>query len=149
MKTSLKPGAMPRAKVGDFENALALLVATGADKSTKAYLTQLHEATAAYDKAKDDAQAAERKVTTRESEAQAAEADATRARQALADETATARDELGPVRLTVQLSHALQGRDLEGQEASHHREQNEGADEHQGGLPVVTHRLPFGFGGGL
>ncbi len=95
MKTSLKPGAMPRAKVGDFENALALLVATGADKATKAYLTQLHEATAAYDKAKDDAQAAERKVTTRESEAQAAEADATRARQALADETATARDELG------------------------------------------------------
>ena len=95
MKTSLKPGAMPRAKVGDFENALALLVATGADKSTKAYLTQLHEATAAYDTAKDDAQAAERKVTTRESEAQAAEADATHARQALADETAAARDELG------------------------------------------------------
>ncbi len=94
MKTSLKPGAMPRAKVGDFENALALLVATGADKSTKAYLTQLHEATAAYDKAKDDAQAAERKVTTRESEAQIAEANATRARQALADETAAARAEL-------------------------------------------------------
>ncbi len=41
MKQLLKPGLMPRAKVGDFENALALLVATGADKSTKAYLTQL------------------------------------------------------------------------------------------------------------
>ena len=95
MKQLLKPGAMPRAKVGDFENALALLVATGADKGTKAYLTQLHEATAAYDKARDDAQAAERKVTARESEAQAAEAAAIRARQALADETALARTELG------------------------------------------------------
>ena len=95
MKHLLKPGSMPRAKVGDFENALALLVATGADKSTKAYLTELHEATTAYDTAREAAQAAERKVTTRESAAQAAEADATRARQALADETATARTELG------------------------------------------------------
>ncbi len=95
MKTSLKPGAMPRAKVGDFENALALLVATGADKSTKAYLTQLHEATAAYDKARDDAEVAERKVTTREEAAREAEANATHARQTLADETSSAREELG------------------------------------------------------
>ncbi len=101
MKTMLKPGAMPRAKVGDFENALALLVATGADKSTKAYLTQLHEATAAYDKAKDDAQAAERKVTARETEAQTAEAAATLQRQALADETAAARAELGDREIAV------------------------------------------------
>ena len=95
MKTLLKPGSMPRAKVGDFENALALLVATGADKSTKAYLTELHEATTAYDKAREAAEAAERKVTTRESAAQAAEADAIRARQLLADETAKARADLG------------------------------------------------------
>ena len=101
MKPLLKPGLMPRARVGDFENALALLVATGADKATKAYLTQLHEATAAYDKARDDAQAAERKVTTREAEAQTAEADATRARQALADETAAARADLGQREVAV------------------------------------------------
>ncbi len=101
MKQLLKPGLMPRAKVGDFENALALLVATGADKSTKAYLGELHAATAAYDKAKDDAQAAERKVTTRESEAQAAEADATLARQLLADETAAATAALGEREIAV------------------------------------------------
>ena len=95
MKHLLKPGAMPRAKVGDFENALVLLVATGADKSTKAYLTQLHEATAAYDKAREAAEAAERKVTAREEAAREAEADAIRARQLLADETAKAREELG------------------------------------------------------
>ena len=92
---------MTRARVGDFENALALLLATGADKGTKAYLGELHEATAAYDKAKDDAQAAERKVTTREAEAQTAEANATRARQALADETANARTELGAREVAV------------------------------------------------
>ncbi len=117
MKQLLRPGAMPRAKVGDFENALALLVATGADKSTKAYLTQLHEATAAYDKARDDAQAAERKVTTRESEAQAAEADAIRARQALADETATARAELGQRETAVAERERLAGECETSQEA--------------------------------
>ncbi len=117
MRQLLKPGAMPRAKVGDFENALALLVATGADKSTKAYLTQLHEATAAYDKARDDAQAAERKVTTRESEAQAAEADAIRARQTLADETAAATAALGQRETAVAERERLAGEAETSQEA--------------------------------
>ncbi len=101
MKQLLRPGAMPRAKVGDFENALALLVATGADKGTKAYLGELREATTAYDKSRDEARAAELKVEARESEAQTAEASATRARQALADETAGARTELGNREMAV------------------------------------------------
>ena len=91
MKTlGMAGSAMPRAKAGDYDKALALLAATGADKGTKAYLTELRDATTAHDKAREDAEAAERKAADREKAAQAAEAEATRARQALADESAEA-----------------------------------------------------------
>lgn len=95
MKHLLKPGSMPRAKVGDFENALALLAAMADVKVTKKSLTEHKDATATYDKARDGAEAAERNAAKRDSEAREAEADAIRARQILADETATAHAELG------------------------------------------------------
>ena len=87
--------AMPRAKPGDHERALALLAATADAKVTKARLLELRDATAAHDKSREEAEAATAKAKQRESEAQAAEADAIRARQALADDSAKARDELG------------------------------------------------------
>ena len=96
MKTlGMAGSAMPRAKPGDFEKALALMAATGADKATKAYLTELRDATLAHDKAREDAEAATAKAKQRESEAQAAEAAATGTRQALADESAEAQAALG------------------------------------------------------
>ena len=82
--------AMPRPKPGDYDIALSLVTAFGDDKAVKATLTELREATLAYDKARDDAQAAERKAAERDKAAHRAELDATVARQALADESAEA-----------------------------------------------------------
>ena len=95
MKLGFKPGAMPKAKPGDFERALQLAATFGSKDAVKDGLKQLQDATAALDQAREAAEAAERKVTTRESAAQATEAAATRARQALADETEKTREELG------------------------------------------------------
>ena len=86
--------AMPKVKPGDYDRALALLAATGADKKTREYLLELQGAAAAHDKARADAEVAESKAAKRESEAQAAAAAATVARQALADDTAKAHSEL-------------------------------------------------------
>ena len=87
--------AMPRAKPGDHERALALLAATADAKVTKARLVELRDATAAHDKAREDAEAAERKAAERAKAAHRAEMDATIARQALADESAEAAASLG------------------------------------------------------
>ncbi len=91
----------PKIRPGDYERALALIVAFGGDKSTKAYLADLVAAEAEADKTRTVAEAATAKAKQRESEAQAAEADAIRVRQALADETAKARDELGKREIDV------------------------------------------------
>ena len=95
MKPGLTPGTMPRTKPGDHERALALLAATADSKATKKHLTELKDATAIYDNARDDAQAAEHNAAERDIAAQASEGKAIRARQTLADETAAARSELG------------------------------------------------------
>ena len=94
MKPGLKPSALPRAKSGDFERALALLAGI-TDKHKKAYLAELRDAQAVHDKARESAEAATAKAKEREGAATTAEADAIRERQALIDETATAREELG------------------------------------------------------
>ena len=80
----------PRVRPGDFERALALMVEVGGDKGTRTYLSELVAASAAQDKAREEAEAATAKAKQRESEAQAAEAKAARARQALADQSAAA-----------------------------------------------------------
>ena len=81
---------MPRPKPGDYDVALSLVAAFGDDKVVKATLTGLRDATLAHDKARDDAQAAERKAAERDKAAHRAELDATVARQALPDESAEA-----------------------------------------------------------
>ena len=93
--------AMPRAKAGHYETALALLAATGADKKTREYLLELQDATAAHVRAREEAEAAEGKAAERDKAAQAAEADAIRARQALADESAEAQAVLGKREVAV------------------------------------------------
>ena len=85
---------MPRAKVGDYERALQLAATFGAKDVVKDGLKQLRDATAALDQARDDAQSTMAAATKREEAARTAETDATRARQALIDETAKARAEL-------------------------------------------------------
>ena len=87
--------ALPRAKAGEFENALGLLAALAKPKATKASLLELQDATAAADKAREDAEASTAKAQQRESAAQKAEAAATVGRQALADETARSEAALG------------------------------------------------------
>ena len=87
--------AMPRAKPGAYDTALELLTTFGADETRKRHMTELRDATVAHDKARDAAQAAERKAAERDKAAQAAEAAAVRERQALADESAAATAALG------------------------------------------------------
>ncbi len=108
---------MPRTKPGDHERALALLAATADTKVTKARLVELRDATAAHDKAREEAEAATAKAKQRGSEAQAAEADAIRARQTLADETAKARDELGKRETAVAERERVAGECEKSQEA--------------------------------
>ena len=86
---------MPRAKAGDFERAWQIIVAAGGDLKTKSYLKELVEAQAAHDEVQSVAEATLAKAAKRETAAQAAEAKATVARQALVDDTASAHDELG------------------------------------------------------
>ena len=95
MKVGLKPGVMPKTKAGDYDVALALLTSITDPKATKKSLIELRDARTAADTAREAAEAAGVKAAERESAAQTAEADAIRVRQALADETATARTELG------------------------------------------------------
>ena len=90
MKLGLKPGAMPRAKAGDFDKALALVAGVADAKATKKYLAELQDGTLAHDAAREAAEAAIAEAKRREGEAQAAEAEAIRARQKLADESAAA-----------------------------------------------------------
>ncbi len=82
--------AMPRAKASDFDMALQLLTIFGNDKARKQGMTELRDEKVAAVKAREEADAATVKAKQRESEAQAAEADAIHARQALADESAAA-----------------------------------------------------------
>ncbi len=108
MKSLGMTGSAPRkVKPGDFERALALMVEVGGDKGTKAYLAELVDAQAAHDKARADAEGAMAQAEQREIAAQAAERDATRARQAQIDETAKARDELGTRERAVAEREAL------------------------------------------
>jgi hypothetical protein len=95
MKLGLKPAIAPKTKTGDFERALQLVASFGAPEEVKQGIKELGDAAAAHDKARDDAQAVVKNAVERGSEAQASEANAIRARQALADETAKARTELG------------------------------------------------------
>ncbi len=102
MNLGLKPGAVPKAKPGDHERALALLASVADPKATKKYLTELRDAQTAADKAREAAEVAERKTAERGKAAQEAEADATRARQLQADESAAAMAALGKREAAVQ-----------------------------------------------
>lgn len=101
--------AMPRAKPGDHERALALLASVADPKATKKSLTELKDATAAHDASREAAEAATAEAKRRQEAAQAAEADATRARQLQADETAEARTELGQRETAVTERERLAG----------------------------------------
>jgi hypothetical protein len=90
MKTSLSHGNMPKAKPGDFERALQLAATFGSKEDVMAGLQQLRDAKAAADEANSTAQATMAAATKRDTLAREAEAAATRARQALADETKAA-----------------------------------------------------------
>ena len=68
--------AMPRARAGDYEKALALMAATGADKDTKAYLTELRDATVRSEAAREAAETATAEAKRSEGLARGAEADA-------------------------------------------------------------------------
>ena len=92
---------MPKAKPGDFERALQLAATFGAKDAVKDGLQQLRDAKAAADEANSTALATMAAATKRDTMAREAEADATRARQALADETANARTELGDREVAV------------------------------------------------
>ena len=87
--------ARPKVKPGDFERAWALIVETGADKATKAYLKELVAASAVHDKARDEADAAAAEAKSRDATARQAEDAARSQTHALALATANARDELG------------------------------------------------------
>ena len=87
--------AMPQAKLGDIERAVQLAVTFGSKDNVTKGLKQLRDATAAHDKAREDAEAAGRKAADRDKAAQEAEGKATHARQALADESAEAHAALG------------------------------------------------------
>ena len=95
MKLGLKSAVTPKAKPGDFERALQLAATFGSKENVTAGLKQLRDAKAGADEACAQAQATERNAGKRESEAQAAETDATRQRQLLADETSAAMAALG------------------------------------------------------
>ncbi len=95
MKLGLKSAVMPKAKPGDFERALQLAATFGSKDAVTRGLKELQDAAAALDQARDDAQATAAAATKRDTMAREAEAAATHARQALADETAVARAELG------------------------------------------------------
>ena len=88
-------GALPRAKAGDFERAALFNVSVNGDLETRSYLKELVAAQASHDEARAAAEAATVKAVERDKAAQKAEAAATRARQALVDETEKARTELG------------------------------------------------------
>ena len=87
--------ARPKVRPGDFERAWALIVETGGDKATKAYLKELVAASAVHDKAREDAEAAAVEAKGRDATARQAEDAARSQREALATETANAREELG------------------------------------------------------
>ena len=95
MKLGLKPALVPKAKPGDFERALQLAATFGSKDAVTKGLKELRDATAAHDKARDDAQADLVRAVQRDTEAQASEAKAIIARQALADESAAATATLG------------------------------------------------------
>ena len=95
MKLGLKPSVMPKARAGDFERALQLAATFGSKDAVAHGLKQLRDATAAHDKARDEAQATMTAATKRDTMAREAEASAIRARQVLADESAAASAALG------------------------------------------------------
>ena len=79
--------ALPRTRPGDYERALALVATLGNDEVVKAKLTELRDAQAAQDSARERAEAAERTAGQREQAAHEAELDAKSQRDALATET--------------------------------------------------------------
>ena len=65
--------ALPRAKAGDYDRALALVAGLGDDKAVKAKLTELRDASLAHDKAREEAEAAALEAKRRDAMAQDAE----------------------------------------------------------------------------
>ncbi len=80
--------ALPRARPGDYERALALVAGLGADKAVKAKLTELRDAQAANDLARENAEVAVAESKRLEGLAREAEADARSQRTSFATETA-------------------------------------------------------------
>lgn len=68
--------ALPRTKAGDYERALALVAGLGNDKAVKAKLTELKDAQAAHDAAREKAEGAIAESKQREAAALEAEEDA-------------------------------------------------------------------------
>ena len=80
--------ARPKARAGDFECALALMVEVGGDKQTRKYLEELVAAEATYVESRERATAATAEAERREAAALETEADARSQRTSLATETA-------------------------------------------------------------
>ncbi len=87
--------ARPRIKPGDMDRFMSWLEFMSVDKATKSYAKEVHEATLAHDAARKGCEMASAETKRIGEEALQAKEDATRARQALADETALARTEFG------------------------------------------------------
>ena len=80
--------AFQRAKLTDFDKAIAILAAVADGKASKAHLQELRDAAQAEADRREEAEAMVAKATARDAEARQAEADAVHARQVLADESA-------------------------------------------------------------
>ena len=79
--------ALPRTKPGDYDRALALVAGLGDDKAVKAKLTELKDAQATHDAARDKAETAEAAAKDRDAGARQAEDNARSQRAALATAT--------------------------------------------------------------
>ena len=89
MKTlGMASSGRPKVRPGGFDSALEVIVAVRGDKATRSYLTELVDATAAHDKAREGYEFAKAEASRRETVALEAEATARSQREALATETA-------------------------------------------------------------
>lgn len=89
-----RPRAMPEAGVADFDRALQVLDAGRGDKATKTYLTQVRDATAASNLAREEAEATIAEKKRLEEDLQEAGAKMVVEQQRLGGETSRTRQEI-------------------------------------------------------
>ena len=105
-------GSMPRMRPGDFDAVWALIGLVGADKETRAYLTELHDAKTAHDQARKASEAATAAAKAREAAAKEAEDRAAQAEANLSVETTMASEDLARRELVVrEMERAVEDRD--------------------------------------